>query len=337
MKNPSKQRRPLRAAASFAACAPAIAAAALSLAAQPAWAQAKWPSKPIRLVVPFPPAGSADSVARLVAHTLSERLDQRVMVENKPGGNMVIGAADVARAAPDGHTLLFTLDTVFTVNPFAYGKLPYDPVKDFAPVSLVTTQSMWFVTNPKKPFRTMQELERVAKASPGTVNYGSGAIVGQLTGELMKSITHARMTFIPYKGSAPTAQALLAGDIDLAVADITPFAPHIKEGKLIALGQTGTSRSDFLPDVPTMIEQGWKDFEVTGWFAIYAPAATPPAIVSRLNGEIAAALATPDVKQRIWELGMNAMSSTPEELRQRAAKDAARWEPIIRAENIKLD
>jgi tripartite-type tricarboxylate transporter receptor subunit TctC len=302
-----------------------------------AQASATWPNKPIRLVVPLPPGGSGDAVARLVGQALTERLGQSVVVDNKPGANMLIGASEVARSPADGYTLLLTLDTVFTVNPFAYSKLPYDPVKDFAPISLVTTQAMWFVTNPNKPAKTMKELVAKAKASPNTLNYGSGAIVGQLTGELLKVLTGAQMTYIPYKGSAPAAQALIAGDIDLTVSDITPFVPYIKEGKLIPMGQTGSTRSELLPEVPTMAEQGLKDFEVTGWFALYAPAGTPTSIVTRLNTELVKVMGTPDIKRRINEFGLEAASSSPSELNQRAIKDAARWAQIIKEANIKLD
>ena len=310
---------------------------ALLLFASPLAHAQQYPSRPVRIVVPFPPGGSTDSVARLLAQKLGESFAQPVVVDNRPGGNLFIGAEAVAKALPDGHTLLFTLDIVFTMNPFLFSKLPYDPEKDFTPVSLVTTQSMWFVANPKLPARTMPELVAYAKANPKKINYGSGAIVGQLTGELFRMLTGAEMTYVPFKGSAAALQALLAGDIDLAVADITPFSPHIASGKLRGLGQTGRKRFESVPAVQTMVEQGLKDFEVLGWFGLYAPAGTPPATVARLNAELTRLLALPDVRDRILAFGLEPASSTPEALAARAREDAAKWNKVIKASGVKLD
>ena len=320
---------------------PVVLATALWLAlpfcASPAAHAQQYPSRPVRIVVPFPPGGSTDAVARLLAQKLGESFGQPVVVDNRPGGNLFIGAEAVAKAAPDGHTLLFTLDIVFTMNPFLFSKLPYDPEKDFTPVSLVTTQSMWFVANPKLPARTMPELVANAKANPKKINYGSGAIVGQLTGELFRMLTGAEMTYVPFKGSAAALQALLAGDIDLAVADITPFSPHIASGKLRGLGQTGRKRFEGMAAVPTMVEQGLKDFEVLGWFGLYAPAGTPPALVARLNAEITRLLVLPDVRDRILSFGLEPGASTPEALAARAREDGAKWNRVIKAAGIKLD
>ena len=296
----------------------------------------QYPSRPVRIVVPFPPGGSTDSVARLLAQKLGENFGQPVLVDNRPGGNLFIGAEAVAKAPPDGHTLLFTLDIVFTMNPFLFSKLPYDPEKDFTPVSLVTTQSMWFVANPKLPARTMPELVAYAKANPKKINYGSGAIVGQLTGELFRMLTGAEMTYVPFKGSAAALQALLAGDIDLAVADITPFSPHIASGKLRGLGQTGRKRFESMPAVPTMVEQGLKDFEVVGWFGLYAPAGTPADIVRRLNAEVNALIVQPATVQKFAELGAEPLGGTPEALAAFLRSEQDKWGKVIRDLGIKL-
>lgn len=295
-----------------------------------------WPAKPIRLVVPFPPGGSADSVARLMGTTLSERLGQPVIIDNKPGGNLFIGATETARAAPDGYTLMMTLDIAFTVNPFVFSKVPYR-TSDFAPVSQITTQSMWFVTRADSPIKSMSHLVTRAKAQPGRLNYGSGALIGQLTGELLKTLTGASMTYVAYKGSALAAQSLLGGELDLVVSDITPLLPFIQEGRLVALGHTGTARSPILPQVPTMVEQGFKDFHSVGWFGLFAPAGTPSGVINRLAAEVERALARPEIKDRIKSFGLQATSSTPAALSDSIKHEAASWEKVIRTANIKLD
>ena len=304
----------------------------------PLAAQAQsYPARAVRLVVPFPPGGSTDSAARLLAQRLGESFGQPMVVDNRPGGNLFIGVEAVAKAPADGHTLLLTLDVAMTMNPSLFARLPYDPEKDFAPVSLITTQTMWFVANPKLPATSMPELVAYARANPRKVNYGSGAIVGQLTGELFRILTGAEMTYVPFRGSAPALQALLAGDIDLAVADITPFSPHIATGKLRALGQAGRKRLESMQAVPTMAEQGLKDFEVIGWFGLYSPAGTPPAIIARLNAEVTRLLAVQEVREKFLALGLEAASSTPEALAARGREDAAKWSRVIKAAGIRLD
>jgi tripartite-type tricarboxylate transporter receptor subunit TctC len=223
------------------------------------------------------------------------------------------------------------------MNPHLFSKLPYDPDKDFAPISLITTQTMWFVANPRLPVTNMPDLVAYARANPGKINYGSGAIVGQLTGELFRLVSGAEMTYVPFRGSAPALQALLAGDIDLVVADITPFAPHVASGKLRVLGQAGRKRLESMPAVPTMAEQGLKDFEVIGWFGLYAPAGTAPAVIARLNTETSRLLALPEVREKILSLGLEAAPSTPEALAARAREDAAKWGRVIKASGIRLD
>ncbi len=296
-----------------------------------------YPNKPIRLVVPFPPGGSGDSVARILGVALGERLGQPVIIDNKPGGNLFIATQEVARAPADGYTLLMGLDAIFTINPHTFSKLPYDPVKNFVPVSQVTTQSMWFVASPKLGVKTMPELIALAHKKPSWINYGSGALIGQLTAEVLKTLTGASMNYIPYKGSGPAAQDFLAGNVDLVVADVGPFMQYSKDPRVVFLGHTGTGRSTSLPQVPTMSEQGVKNFEINNWFGVMAPAGTPASTVNKLNLEIRRALAEPDVKARIASFGLEAKSSTSSELAARIKDDSARWSRVIKAANIKLD
>ena len=307
------------------------------LFALPAYAQS-YPSKPVRLIVPFPPGGSTDTVARILGQHMGSGLGQSVVIDNRPGGNLFIGAEAAARSAPDGYTLFLPLDIVFTMNPFLFSRLPYNPEKDFAPISQITSQTMWFIANPAKlAARSIPELVAHAKANPAKINYGSGAIVGQLTGELLRSLTGAEMTYVAFKGSAAVLPALLAGDIDLAVSDVTPFVPYIQQGKLSALGQTGRARSLLLPAVTTAIEQGVAGFEVNGWFGLYAPAGTPASIIGRLNAEVARILALPDVREKLISVGVEPAPSSPEALATLARDDAAKWSKVIKAAGIKLD
>lgn len=298
--------------------------------------EAPWPTKPVRLVLPFPPGGSADAIARVLGQALGERLGQPVVVDNKPGGNLFIAAVETAKSAPDGHTLMLTLDIAMTVNPFVFSKVPYR-VSDFAPISTVSTFNMWFVTRADGPIKSMSDLIARAKAQPDRLNYGSGALIGQLTGELLKSITGASMTYVAFRGSAPAAQALLAGDLDLMVSDITPLLPFIEAGKLVALGHTGSTRSSTLPQVPTMAEQGIKNFEVTGWLGLFAPAGTPATVVGKIATEVERVLARPDISEKIRSFGFQASSSTPAALTNAIRQDAANWEKVIRTANIRLD
>lgn len=321
------RRALLREAATLVACT------SLPLAAV---ATDQWPTKAVRLVVPFPPGGGADAIARILAVELSKQLGRQMIVDNRAGGNMFIGAVEVQRSPPTGDTFLLTLDSLLTVNPFAYEKLPYDP-KSFVPVSLVTTQAQWYVSRPGLGIKSMAELLKLTKLRPGALNYGYGSPSAHLSVELLKSLTGAQITLVPYKGSAAAAVALLSGEIDFLAADLASLAQHIKAGKMVALGQTGQRRSAVLPDVPTMLEQGLKGFESLAWFAIYAPAGTSAEIVQRMNAEVVRALGREDIKRQIQELGYDPAASTPTALATRARDDSARWQQIIRASNFKLD
>lgn len=314
-----------------------LIAAVLGLAASPGAEAQEYPSRPVRIVLPLPPGGSGDALARLLGQKLTEDLAQTVVVDNRPGGNMVVAAGVVAKAPPDGYTLLLTLDIAMTMNQSLFKALPYNPETDFAPISLLSTQPLLFVANPKLPAASMTQLVDYAKANPGKVNYGSGAIVGQLAGELLKSITGAQMVYVAYKGSGPALQALVTGEIDLAVADIAPFVPYINDGKLKPIVVTGSRRDPSLPQVPTMSEQGFPGLVSEDWFALYAPAGTPKPIIAKLNQAVAASLAGPDLRERLLSVGINPAASTPEELAARQKLDAARWGKLIHDADIHLD
>lgn len=311
-------------------------ATAGTFATIPALAATAWPEKPVRFVVPFPPGGGADATARIVTQELTKRLGVSALVDNRPGGNMFIGASEAERSAPDGYTFLMALDSIFTVNPYAYDKLPYDPAHGFEPVSLMTTQAQWYAARPGLNVHSMQELLAEVKKRPGQLNYGYGSPPGQLSAELLKSLTGAQMNMIAYKGAAAAVLAALRGEVDVIGADLAPMVQHVKAGKLVALGQTGVERSPLFPDVQTMQEQGLKGFEALAWFGAFAPAGTPKDIIAKMNSELVAVLGDQQVQAQILKLGYQAASSSPEALAARVKADAEKWGHLIRTANIKL-
>ena len=313
----------------------AFASAAL-LPLEAAFAQA-YPSRPVRIVVPFAPGGGVDVVARIIGPKLSEGLGQPVVIDNKPGANTGIAAENVARSAPDGHSLLLTIDFTMTVNPTIYSKLAYNAEKDFSPVSMVTEQMNLIVTSPKIPPRSFPEFLAYLKANPGKVNYASGAVTAQLVGELIMSMSGTKMVFVPYKGSAPALAALLAGDIQMSVGEIPTFGPPVKDGRLVALAVTGKTRDTSLPDTPTIAESGLPGFEVRNWIALFAPAATPPAVIGRINSELVKFMSRPETKTQFSTMGRNAVTTTPEELGALVRADTTRWANIIRTSGLKFE
>jgi len=323
-------RYPVRLAA-FALCIILTVFATFASRAQ------QYPSKPVHILVPFPPGGSVDVIARLLGQKLSGIMGQPFIIDNRPGSDTIIAADILARSPPDGYTLDLALDIAMTMNPHTYSKLPYDPVKDFAPVSLVATMALLMVVNAKVPVNNPQELVAYAKANPGKLNYGSGAISAQLVVEMLKQTTGVDMVFIPYKGATPTLQALLAGDIDLAINPSFSFLPAIKQGKLKAIAVTGATRDPSLPDTPTMIESGYPDVVLSNWAAVYAPAKTPQPIIDRLSREIATVVAMPDFVERIRSMAIVPVSSTPTELAARQKADSAKFGPVIKAAGIRVD
>jgi tripartite-type tricarboxylate transporter receptor subunit TctC len=314
-----------------------IAAIAL---AQPAAAQAPaYPTKPIRLVVPFPPGGATDILARNVAQKLTETWGQSVVVDNRPGAGGNIGSELVAKAAPDGYTLEMGTVGTHAINASLYSKMPYDHVKDFAPIILVAGVPNVLVVNPSLPVNSVQELIAYAKANPGKLNFassGPGTSI-HLSGELFKVMAGVQMTHVPYKGSAPALQDLLGGQVQLMFDNLPPSLPQIKAGKLRALAVTSLTRAPALPDVPTIAESGLPGFEASSWFGILAPAGTPPAIIAKVNAEVAKWLASPEGKDKLVAIGANAGGGSPEDFARHIQAETAKWAKVVKESGAKVD
>jgi len=298
-----------------------------------------YPAKPIRLVVPFPPGGATDILARDVAQKLTEAWGQQVIVDNRPGAGGNIGSELVAKSAPDGYTLEMGTVGTHAINASLYAKMPYDHVKDFAPVILVAGVPNVLVVNPAVPANSVAELIEYAKANPGKLNFassGNGTSI-HLSGELFKVMAGVQMTHVPYKGSAPALQDLLGGQVQLMFDNLPPSLPQIKAGKLRALAVTSVARAPALPDVPTMAEAGLPGYEASSWFGVLAPAGTPPAIVAKLNSEIAKWLATPEAKEKLSKQGANAAGGTPEDFAKHIAAETTKWAKVVKDSGAKID
>lgn len=305
-------------------------AAAVPLLFAATHAQAAWPERPITLVVPYTPGGVTDALARVVATALSERLKQPVVVDNRAGGGANIGAALVARANPDGYTLLMGSAATHAINVSLYKKLSYDPIKDFAPISLVAEVPNVLVVNPSVPVHSVKELIAYAKANPGRLNFGSSGAGGtiHLSGELFKSMAGVQMTHVPYKGSAPAVNDLLGGQIQVMFD--SSVVPYVKAGRLRALGVTSATRSSALPDVPTIAEAGLPGYEATAWFGVLAPAGTPEPVVTKLNTEISAVLRDPAVTKWMVGQGFEAAGGTPADFATHIRKETAKWARVVK-------
>jgi tripartite-type tricarboxylate transporter receptor subunit TctC len=303
-----------------------------------AWAQA-WPAKPVRFVVPFPPGGSVDPLARLMGTKLGEALGQQFIVENKPGASGSIGAAFVAKAPADGYTFVFVFDT-HAVNPTLIPSMPFDTAKDLAPVTLIGTAPMAIATGAGKPYKSFADVIAAAKAKPDTVSFGTvgNGSLGHLTMTLVQQAAGIKLVHVPYKGGGPMTQDALGGQVELAVGSVAVLASHVKGGKLRAIAVTGNKRSHAMPDVPALAEQGFKDFSALAWWGVFAPAATPKPIVERLNAELMKALNLPDVKKTLTEtLGMDIAASSADDLQKFLLGEMARWGKVVRDNNIKPD
>ena len=304
--------------------------------AAPAPAQQTYPGKPVHLVVPYPPGGGGDLHGRLIAEKLGGVLGQNVVVENRSGGSGTTGSDYVAKAAPDGYTLLVNTNALAVSQ--ALGKSPFDVLTAFAPLSLTMTSQNMLVARPNLPLATVAELIAYAKANPGKLSYGaSGLSTPMLSVELFKTIAGVNILFVPYKGDAPGITDLLGGQIDLFVTNILPLQPHVRAGKMKALAVTSKKRAASLPEVPTMIEAGVAGFEVESWFGFLAPAGTSRPVVERLNAAIGRVLAMGDVQQKIAESGGVPAPSTPEEFHERIRSDLAKFSQIVKSANIKVD
>jgi len=318
--------------------AAAMAAAAV-LAAVPVVAQQAWPAKPLKLIVPYAPGGSTDQLSRAIAERLGVALGQAVVVDNRPGGNTIIGAEATAKSPPDGYTMFMGSSGSLAVNPQVYAKLPYDPNRDFAYVTLTAASPLVLVVNPSVPARNLKEFVDLAKAKPGGVTFAS---VGNgnplhLAGELFKSMAGVDMLHVPYNGSAPALTALLGGQVDSMFDVVLTATPHVKAGKLRALGITGPRRVSALPDVPTIAESGYPGYDASIWFGIVVPKGTPQPVVQRLNAELVKILRSDEMKQKFDPQALELTASTPEEMTAFVAKESQKWGKVIRDFNIRID
>ncbi|MBK7794046.1 MAG: tripartite tricarboxylate transporter substrate binding protein [Betaproteobacteria bacterium] len=318
---------------------PAIALSLATLAAVGiAHAQA-FPQKPVRLVVPFPPGGPIDTVARAIAQKLTEAWGQTVVVDNRPGAGGNIGADLVAKAAPDGYTVVMGALSTHAVNPSLYPKMPYDAVKDFAPISLVAITPNVLVVNPSLPVASAREFIAYARANPGKLAFGSGSngSAGHLAGELFKVDAGVDMLHVPFKGAAPAMQALLAGDTQLMFDNLASATAQVKAGKLKALAVTTARRSKLAPDLPTLAEAGLPGFDISTWFGLLAPAGTPADVVARWNAEVTRILNSAEMRERMTALGAEPAPDTPAEFARFIAGETAKYARIVKLSGAKLD
>ncbi|MGH8703678.1 MAG: Bug family tripartite tricarboxylate transporter substrate binding protein [Burkholderiales bacterium] len=312
--------------------------AALAAAFLPAQAQ-QYPTRPVRFVVPFAPGGSVDTLARTVGPRLADTLGQQVVVDNRPGGNGDIGMLIVAKAPPDGYTLLLGYIANLAIAPSLYAKMPYDPVKDYAPITQIATSPNVLTAHPSVQVKSLKELIALARAKPGAVNFASTGIasVGHLTGELLNNLAGMKMTHVPYKGGGQAIIDLVGGHVQVMFSGFSAAMPHIKSGKIRALAVTGAGRSPALADVPTIAEQGFPGVEATAWYGVLAPAGTPKPVVARLHGEIVKVLKLPDVVQRLDALGFELVGSTPEQFSAYIRSEIKKWEKVVKASGAKPD
>ena len=297
-----------------------------------------YPDHVIRLIVPYPPGGGNDALGRLVAQRLSSRLGQPVIVDNRPGAGGNLGTEQAARAKPDGYTLLLGFVANMAMTP-SLGKVNYDPLTSFAPVSMVAQGYQIISVNPAFSAQSIKELVALAKAKPGTLNYGSGGSGTplHLVGELFKLRTGTDIQHIPYKGSPQATAAVLAGETEMVFGSVVATLPFVKSGKLRALAVTSPKRIVAAPDVPTLNELGYPGIEASSWYGLYAPAGTPPAIIDRINGEMVKLAQDPDYREQLNKQGQEAISSTPEELKRFMRSEFDTWSRVIKTANIKAD
>lgn len=312
---------------------------ALAAASHPAAAQAPYPSRPVRIIVPFPPGGPADVLARLVGDRLAQVLGKPFVVENKAGAGGNIGMEQGARAAPDGYTLTLAPVGNLTVAPALYEKLPYDPVKDFAPITVLASVPNVLIVHPSVPARTVAELVALAKAKPGSLNYaspGNGSIP-HLAGELFKRMAGVDIVHVPFNGVAPATNAVLSGEVQMFFAQSSSALAQWRAGKVVALGVATPERIAAAPDLPTVAEQGFPDFAATSWYALVAPAGTPPPVIERLHAEIVRVLRESDVRQKIESLGADPVGNTPAEFAAMQRAETVRWTRVAKDANIHAD
>ncbi len=314
--------------------------AAASLTATRAFAQAPtaWPERPIQLLIPYPPGGSTDLIARPLSIKLQERLGQPVVLDYKPGAGGTVASQAAARAKPDGHTFIMVL-AAHAINASLYPKLPYDTRKDFTPVSLVANLPLLVCGSPSLKARNIAELIAEAKADPGKITYGSAGNgnTSHLAVEHFASVAGIKLSHVPYKGSAPMVNAMLAGEVQLSFDSASTSLPHVQSGRLRGLAVTGNTRLPMLPDVPTLEQAGLPGFVVNGWYAVLAPAGTPAAVTERLAREIAAVIAQPDIKAQLEGGGYQLVGSTPAELGRHIEAEITRWSRVVKDSGARID
>jgi len=313
---------------------------AAALAALPMAASAQgYPSKPVRFVVPYPPGGPLDTIARLLGQKVSEGLKQPVIVENKPGAGGNIGADFVAKSLADGHTILMGAVATHAINPTLYAKIPYDPVRDFAPITQVASTPNVLVVNPSLPVSSVADLVAYAKANPGKLNFGSGSTgsAGHLAGELFNSLAGVQMAHIPYKGAAPAMQDLIGGQVHLMFDNLASSLTQVRAGRVKALAVTTAKRSSLAPELPTVAESGLAGFDISTWFGIFAPAGTPREAIARLHAEFTRALAAPDVREKMLNMGAEPVGNTPAEFATFIRAEAEKYARVIKASGARVD
>jgi tripartite-type tricarboxylate transporter receptor subunit TctC len=320
-------------------CAFLLVIASLSGAIAPAVGADAFPSHTVKLVVPFPPGGSLDIVGREIAQKLTEAWGQSVVVENKPGAGGNIGADFVAKSAPDGYTVVMGALSTHAVNPTLYPKMPYDAVKDFAPISMIAVTPNVLVVPVNSPINSVKDLIAAAKAKPGKLAFASGSngSAGHLAGELFKVETHTDVIHVPYKGAAPATQGLLAGDTQFMFDNLANAMAQVKGGKLKALAVTTAKRSPLAPDLPTMTEAGLPGFDISTWFGLMAPAGTPKDVVARWNRDLVKILESPDMKQKLALQGAESTPMTPEAFAAFIASEVPKYAKIIKASGATID
>jgi tripartite-type tricarboxylate transporter receptor subunit TctC len=302
------------------------------------WAD-DYPSRPVKVVVPFEPGGGNDLLARIIGEKLSDSLHQPFIIDNRPGAGTQIGAEIVARAAPDGYTLLSTSLTTYALNPSLYKTLPYDPAKDFAPVSLTGRFAFLLVANPKFPANSLDQLIAMAKSAPDTITFASAGPGSphQMAMELLLNRAGVKMVHVPYKGASPALKDLISGEVPVMMLDVATAREPIKAGLLKVLASAAPERSAEFPNVRTIAEAGFPGYEASAWQGIVAPAKTPHEIIEKLNGQIGAALADPTVKQRLQAAGIEPIQSTPESFAAYMQSETLKWQGVIKAANISLN
>ena len=313
----------------------ALALAAASLAASTAFAQG-WPAKPIRLVVPFPAGGGTDMITREVANRIA---GYNFVIDNKPGSGGNLGVDAAAKAPADGYTLVMGQTSNLAISPTLYSSLPYDPVKDLTPISMVASSPLVIVASAKSPFRTLADVVKEAKAHPGAINFASSGngTVAHLTAESFQRIAGIKLTHIPYKGASQGATDVISGQVQLYVSSIPTLLPHIKSGKMRAIAVTSTRRVDDLPDVPTVAESGYQGFEAVTWFGILGPANLPKDVVAKLNADINRALKDPELHKKLEAQGADISGSTPDQFAKVIREENVRWGRIVKESGAKVD